>query len=60
MRPRTVEGRVDLVGQVFMLQPGPKVRVKVFGDHAPVAALHGVVKFFLLVGQRKRECRGHF
>ena len=59
MRPRTVEGRVDLVGQVFVLQPGPKVRVKVFGDHAPVAALHGVVKFFLLFWKCKREGRGH-
>jgi hypothetical protein len=59
MRPRTVEGRVDIFGEVFVLQPGPKVRVKVFGDHAPVAALHGVVKFFLLFGQAKRERGRH-
>jgi hypothetical protein len=59
MRPRTVEGRVDFVGQVFVLQARPEMRVQVFDDHAPVAALHGVVKFFLLVGQRKREGRGH-
>ena len=59
MCPRTVEGRVDLVGQVFVPQPGPEVRVQVFHDHAPVAALHGAVKFFLLFWKCKGECRRH-
>jgi hypothetical protein len=35
------------------------MRVKVFDDHAPVGTFGGVVKFFLLVGQRKREGRRH-
>ena len=59
MRPRTVEGRVDLAGKVFVLQPGPEVRVHVFDDHAPVGTFGGVVKFFLLFGQAERERRGH-
>jgi hypothetical protein len=59
MRPRTVEGRVDLVGEVFVLQPGPEVRVEVFDDHAPIAALRGSGKFLLLLGQREGERRGH-
>ena len=59
MRPRTVEGRVDFVGQVFVLQPGPEMRVQVFDGHAPVAALHGEVKFFLLFWKCEGEGRRH-
>ncbi len=59
MRPRTVEGRVDLAGQVFVLQPGPEMRVHVFDDDAPIRALGGEVKFFLLFWKCKREGRGH-
>jgi len=59
MRPRTVEGRVDLVGEVFVPQPGPEVRVEVFNDRAPIRALGGQVKFFLLFWKCKREGRGH-
>lgn len=59
MRPRTVEGRVDIFGQVFVLEPGPEVRVHVFDDHAPIAALRGSGKFFLLLGKRERQGGGH-
>jgi hypothetical protein len=59
MCPRTVEGRVDLVGQVFVPQPGPKVRVQVFDDHAPVTTLGGEVKFFLLFWKCEGEGRRH-
>jgi hypothetical protein len=53
MRPRTVKGRVDLVGEVFVPQAGPEVGVQVFDDHAPFRAFGGVVKFFLLLRQRE-------
>jgi len=59
MRPRTVEGRVDLLGQVFVLQPGPEMRVQVFDDDAPIRALGGEVKLFLLFWKCKREGCGH-
>ena len=59
MRPCLLQRRVDLVGQIFVPQPGPEVRVEVFDDDAPVAALHGAVKFFLLFWKCKREGRGH-
>ena len=59
MRPRTVEGRVDLVGEVFVLQAGPEVRVQVFDDHAPIRAFGGAVKLFLFLGECEGECRRH-
>jgi hypothetical protein len=59
MRPRTVERRVDLVGEVFVPQPGPKVRVQVFDNDAPFRAFGGEVKFFLLFWKCKGECRRH-
>jgi hypothetical protein len=59
MRPRTVEARVRLVGQLFVLQAGPEVRVEVFDHHAPIRAFGGEVKFFLLFWKCEGEGRGH-
>jgi len=51
VRPRTVEGGVNIFTQIFVPQPRPEVGVQVFHDHAPIAALHGAGKFFLLLRQ---------
>ena len=59
MRPRTVEGRVDIFGEVFVPQPGTEVGVQVFDDHAPIRAFGGEVKLFLLFWKREGEGRGH-
>ena len=59
MRPRTVKGRVDLVGEVFVPQPGPQIRVHVFNDRAPICAFGGEVKFFLIFWKCEGECRRH-
>ena len=59
MRPCTVEGRVDLVGQVFVLQPGPQMRVHVFNDYTPIRAFGGEVKLLLLFWKCEGECRRH-
>jgi hypothetical protein len=48
-----------MFGEVFVPQPGPEMRVEVFDDHTPIRAFDGEVKFFLLLGQREREGRGH-
>jgi hypothetical protein len=50
---------VGLVGEVFVLQAGPEMRVEVFDDHTPVGTFGRVVKFFLLFWKCKREGRGH-
>jgi hypothetical protein len=59
MRPRTVERRVDFVGQIFVPQPGTEVGVQVFDDHAPIRAFGGVVKLLLLFWKCEGECRRH-
>jgi hypothetical protein len=51
VRPRTIEGRVNIFTQIFVPQPRPEVGIEVLHDHAPIAALHGSGKFLLLLGQ---------
>ena len=59
MRPCPLQRRVNLVGQVFVPQAGPQMRVEVFNDHTPIRALGGAVKFFLLFWKCKGKCRRH-